>query len=87
LYSDVERGTWGGPWQAQDHKCRYFVYYFKSHDIAYVFETDDLLRQIDQYVMAHHPLLVEVKNKSWVSAGYKAARSAFKPLRILRGKP
>ncbi len=85
VYSSIESGAAGGPFQAAEHECTYFVYYFKSHDIAYVFKTQDLLFQIGQWVLAACPTMVEVPNRSWITCGYKAPRSEFKPYKVLRG--
>ena len=83
---NIETGKYGGPWKASVDGCKYFVYYFSNPGIAYVFETDDLLIQIQSYIMANNPNLVEIQNKRWVTVGYKMQRSAFTPLRVLHRK-
>lgn len=86
LYSDVGSGKKGGPWQALDNKCDYFVYFFSANNIAYIFSTEDLVRQLDAYISLQKPPLVEIKNRAWTTVGVKANRSAFSPLSVLHLK-
>lgn len=81
----IESGKLGGPWKAEVDKCKYFIYYFSSHKIAYIFETAALLEQLNVYILHNTPKLVEIQNKRWVTVGYKIPRSALAPLRVLRG--
>ncbi len=84
-YSDINKGKLGGPFQALQHGCSYFVYYFGSHNIAYVFDLVDLLKQIEEYIKFYNPRPIEVHNVRWTTLGYAMNRKFFKPLRILQG--
>lgn len=83
---DVDRNKEGGPWKAEKDGCKYFVYYFSNPGIAYVFENDDLLQQVSDYILTHNPKLVEIQNKRWLTVGYKIPRVSLVPLRVLHSK-
>ncbi len=87
LVSNVEKGKSGGPAQAAEHGCKYYCYYYSSHNIAYIFEVADLIKQVEDYVRMFNPKPVEVRNIRWTTIGLKVSRRALKPLRILGGKP
>lgn len=70
-YSNVAKLTNGGPWQAAEHNCKYFVYYFTANNLAYVFETDVLLQTLEEIDMGKP---VEVKNVRHCTIGYKVPR-------------
>lgn len=77
-YSSIERGSPGGPWQAAQHGCKYFVYYFSLNQRGYVFAVDDLLKQLTAVESKLTP--VNIRNKSWTTVGYKVPRSSLQPI-------
>lgn len=77
-YSSLEVFSPGGPWQAAAHGCKYFVYYYTSDKLGYVFLVDDLLKQLEKLESGFKP--VEVRNKKWTTIGYKVPRGMLKPL-------
>jgi hypothetical protein len=79
-YSSVEVLSPGGPYQAQKHGCKYFVYYYTTAGYGYVFETDDLVRQLEKLESSLKP--VEVRNKKWTTIGYKVPRELLKPIAV-----
>lgn len=81
---DVAAVKLGGPWKAETDGCEWFVYYFQDPGIAYVFNTHDLLYEIQTYILANNPPLVEVKNSRWLTVGYKIPRSALSPSFVLQ---
>lgn len=81
---DVMANKEGGPWKAEKDGCKFFVYYFSNPGIAYVFDNDDLLQQLNDYILAHSPRLVEVQNSRWLTVGYRIPRHMLVPLRVLR---
>lgn len=87
LYSDVDKGKLGGPAQALANGCQYFVYYFSANNIAYIFHTENLCRQVDNYIAMNSPKHVEIRNRSWVTLGIKVPRSSLVPVRVLSKKP
>jgi hypothetical protein len=86
LFSDVEAAKKGGPWQALDNKCDYFVYFFSANKIAYIFSTEDLVRQVDHYLSIEKPPLIEIRNRAWITVGAKVPRSALVPINVLQSK-
>lgn len=79
-WSDVDKKKPGGPTQALLHGCKYFVYYFITHDIAYIFDTEDLAQQLLATDLGT-PCIIQ--NKTWATVGYKVPRAALKPIFIL----
>ncbi len=76
-YSNILKGTNGGPWQAADHGCKYFTYYFPLNGIAYVFDVQDLLKQLEVVPLGKP---IEIHNVRHVTVGFKVARESLKPL-------
>ena len=83
---DVEKGKWGGPWKAEQDNCTWFVYYFSNPGIAYVFDVHDLLWQVNTYILANEPKLLEIKNTRYTTVGYKVPRSVLTPVRVLKNE-
>lgn len=84
-WSDWERKKPGGPFQAKEHGCTHFVYYFSNPGIAYVFLLDDLLAQLNKICLdAMTP--VEIHNARWLTLGYKVPRNLLTPAFILNAK-
>lgn len=76
-YSSLEKQTNGGPWQAAEHGCTYFVYFYINSGIGYCYQVDKLVEQADKVLTSLVP--VQVKNHSWITLGYKAPRKLFEP--------
>ncbi len=71
-YSNVAKLSNGGPWQAAEHNCKYFAYYFPTNGLAYVFETDVLLKRLEEIDMGKP---VEIKNARHCTIGFKVPRT------------
>lgn len=84
LYSDVDAAKKGGPSQAVANGCRFYAYYFAKNDIAYIFDSIDLLRQLDNYLSLEKPRLIEIHNRAWISCGVKVPRNSLIPLLVLK---
>lgn len=82
--SDIDSGKLGGVHKAELDGCKWFVYYFSNPGIAYVFEVQDLLKQLELYILANNPPLVEIKNSRWITNGRKIPRSALSPSFVLQ---
>lgn len=80
FWSDFEKQKPGGPTQALLHGCQYFIYYFVLNDIAYVFDLNDLCKQLLGTDLGQP---VRVENRGWTTIGYKVPRSALKPIFVL----
>ena len=83
-WSDIEKQKVGGPWQAAQHECTYFVYYFIDSKAGWVFDTTQLLKELEQ-MSSLKP--VEIKNVRWTTVGFKVPRSAVKSLFTWTGVP
>lgn len=72
-YSDVHKKSPGGVWQSIEKGVDTFCYYFVRHNVW--FQFDDLPLLIDRLNdLTKKQGLVYIKNKGWVTAGYKIAR-------------
>lgn len=80
VFSSIEKGTPGGPGQALLHGCKYFVYYFQKNNIAYVFDTQDLVEQLKNIDMGTP---IEIRNIRWTTVGHKVPRRLLTPLKIV----
>lgn len=74
-YSDIAKGKPGGPWQAAEHGCAYYLYYFMNSDIGYCFKLDNLLGQLHALEPSLSP--VEVRNVRWTTVGYKVPHTSL----------
>lgn len=77
-YSKLDLFSPGGPWQADAHECKYFVYLYIGALEGYIFNTKDLIVQLEPIISNLKP--VEVRNKSWITVGYKVPRGLLKPI-------
>lgn len=82
-YSNVDKGTPGGPMQALLHDCRYFVYYFSKNKVAFVYDTKDLCDQLQKIDLGKP---IYIKNIKWQTLGYKVPRAKLKELMIWSAK-
>lgn len=73
-YSDIARKTPGGPWQALEHKCFYYAYFFPKRDIMYLFQTKQLVDRLESLNLQR---LIEVKNNTHITGGYIVERYLF----------
>lgn len=79
-YSNVDKGTNGGPWQALEHGCTYFAYFFPLNGIAYVFKTVDLVEQLRVTPLGTP---IDIRNVRHTTVGFKVSRASLKPEFIL----
>lgn len=71
-YGDIKRQAPGGPWQAMQHGCKYFVYYYPKSGVAYVFEVQQLVAQLNALVPQLK--MFTIYNSSWQTGGFKVPR-------------
>jgi len=71
-YSDFHKKSPGSIWQAHDHGCEIFCYYFVRHDVW--FEFRDIPALIARIESIAPKGFVFIKNKAWVTAGWKILR-------------
>lgn len=72
----------GGPWQAQKHKCRFFIYWFVAYDVMFVFDTVQLLARLRKLIKRDKLKLHDKHNQYWVTQYYKVPISALEDINI-----
>jgi hypothetical protein len=78
-YSDVHRKTPGGPWRAYKDKIDIFCYMFVRHNIWFEFrDLPALIERLDDLTKKQG--LIYIKNKGWVTGGYKVPRDSLSDL-------
>lgn len=78
-FSDVHRETIGGPWRAARDNVDIFCYYFVRHNIWFQFnDVPALVERLDR--LTENKGLVYIKNKGWITAGYKINRDTISDL-------
>lgn len=74
-YSDLHKKKPGGPWQSRKKRADIFCYYFIRNGIYYQFEDIKLLcKTLDTYIKDNKLSYVAVRNKGWITSGYKIPR-------------
>ena len=58
----------GGPWQAKEHGCKYFAYYFWNDNKYFLFNTDKLLKGLPKLIKGKNP--IEICNSSYPRLGF-----------------
>lgn len=77
-YSSIEARSPGGPYQSLEHGSSLFLYWFAEQKFLYAFNTKELVEQLD-LITADLPL-IQVRNKAWVTGGYKVPRESLEPI-------
>lgn len=72
----------GGPAQALEHGCRYFVYYFSKNDLMYMFDTYQLCRRIKALVKKHKIALETISNGTYTTSYHRVPRDYFKDIML-----
>jgi len=78
-YSSVYDKTPGSVWQARDHGCEVFCYMFVRHNTWFQFnDLDKLINRLEELTTGKG--LIYIKNRGWVTGGYKVPRSSLSDL-------
>ena len=78
-FSDVYKQTPGGPWQSYSHGVDIFCYYFVRHNVWFEFrDMEALLERLNK--LTENKGLVYIKNRGWVTGGYKIPRNLLEDL-------
>ncbi len=83
-YSSIEVGSPGGPFQALAAGCDWFVYYYTVDKMAFVFQTSDIVKQIELMESKLSP--VNIRNRKWTTVGYKVPRNLLCNASIISSK-
>lgn len=78
-YSCIDRKTPGGPWRAKKDKIDIFCYFFARHNVWFEFrDIPALIKRLDTLTKGKG--LVYIKNRGWITGGYKVKRSDLEDL-------
>lgn len=79
VWSDVDKGKPGGPWQALQHGAELFCYFYSNNLTMYIFDTQALVYYLDGLPKDYYQS-VKVPNRTWTTVGYKVPREDLKHL-------
>ena len=71
-YSNAEKGTPGGPWQALENGTEWFCYMFIPALTCYKFSTKELVEKLETLIVNLAP--TEIKNEKHTTLGYRVPR-------------
>lgn len=72
-YSDMYKKTPGGIWRSAQDGVDIFIYHFVSNNVYYEFrDLPDLVKVLDK--LTEKMYVVGVRNKAWITGGYKIPR-------------
>lgn len=73
----------GGPWRSRKHRLDIFIYFFVRDGIYFEFTDIKLLcTVIDKYIKKHKLKPIPIKNRTYITVGYKVPRKAVEALYI-----
>lgn len=78
LYSDIDRGKVGGPWQALKNGTTYWCYFFPTNGLVYEFETAKLAEWLDFNWKDYD--VCNIRNRTWITVGIKVPRKTLEHL-------
>lgn len=81
-YSNLERGTPGGPWRSIEDGADLFVYFYVKDLTFYQFETKQLVEALEKIVPGLTP--TNVPNPKYTTQGYRVPRSMLEGLAVPR---
>ncbi len=77
-WSVLDKEKPGSLWQAHEHGCQIFCYYFVTNKTY--FKIDNIpsaIQKVEKWIEETKPSLVYVKNRGYITAGYKVPRSVL----------
>jgi hypothetical protein len=80
LYSNVDKGTLGGPKQAASHGSKYWVYLYAASKVYYVFNTLELIAELDRLSSEQVFKRINIPNRSWTTVGILVPRALLTPI-------
>lgn len=69
-WSNTNKGSNGGPWQALDKGNEYFIYVYARNKKYYVFNTKELVEFLNNYINQNKLKLKSVDNGLYITQGY-----------------
>jgi len=64
----------GGPWQALEHGCKYFIYVYSKNAEILIFDTKQLIKRLEDLHDSRNLTLTSVGNGSYTTRGLKVHR-------------
>jgi hypothetical protein len=77
-YSDVNKKSPGGPFQASANGCKYFDYFYVQDLAIFRFNTEELCQWIKEHEAELKPM--NIGNTTWTTQGYLVKRELVKHL-------
>lgn len=71
-YSDAEKQTPGGPWQALKNETPVFVYFYPLSLVYFTFDTQKLIDALEPMIQTMEPKMIQ--NRDYQTAGYAVPR-------------
>jgi hypothetical protein len=75
LWSNLDKGKKGGPWQALANGTDLWCYMFAKDKTAFLFNTAELVAALDVLIEKYPG--VSIPNQSWTTVGCKVPRSVL----------
>jgi hypothetical protein len=83
-FSDSAAMKVGGPWRAKQDSVDYFVYYFLKNKTFYWFDTEPMIKALEDYIAIYKPQLKSVRNKNWITQGFAIPRDSLSDIEYCR---
>jgi hypothetical protein len=64
----------GGPWQSKEHGAKYFAYNFNKTGMLVLFETEELVIELEKIVIEHKLELQGIGNGTYITRFYRVPR-------------
>ena len=64
----------GGPWQAKDHGCDIFAYWFCNHDLLLLYPIDKLIELVENLIVEQNIPLEDKINERHTTRFYRIKR-------------
>lgn len=77
-WSSVHDKKPGSLWQALEHECVTFIYWYPKNRTAFIFSTLDVKNYMDHLIPDLKLKPIEIYNVRWISVGYKVKRELLK---------
>lgn len=75
-YSDVN----GGPWQAEEKKSDYYIFWYPVTNEFYAYKTSTLVSWLETHVK--RPWLLNIRNKNHVTRGFTVRRAQLEEIQL-----
>lgn len=74
LVSNVQGFKVGGPAQALKNGTKYWVYLYPASNVMYIFETAQLVEELNKLLYTEELAPCLIRNKTWTTIGVKVPR-------------